>query len=183
MNRAIIVSQPSESTDLIEQTVKNSGFGTLIVSAGNEARQIIKSDSYLDLIIINTPLSDEFGHELAETASYETSADVILICTGDIAAELENRLSEFGITVLIKPVSRDMIIRNINQRHFPEIRECSEIMNRIDNMRLINRAKSILMKYLKFTEPQAHRYIEKQAMNNRCTRRESAEKIIKTYEK
>ena len=39
------------------------------------------------------------------------------------------------------------------------------------------------MKYLKFTEPQAHRYIEKQAMNNRQTRREAAQKIIDTYEK
>ena len=183
MNKAIIVSQPSESVDLIEQTLKNSGFSTMIVSAGNEARQIIKNNSYLSLIIINTPLSDEFGQELAETASYETSADVILICTGDISAELENKFSEFGITVLTKPISRDMIIQNINQRNFSEIKESSEIMNQIDNMRLINRAKSVLMKYLKFTEPQAHRYIEKQAMNNQCTRRESAEKIIKTYEK
>lgn len=183
MNRAIIVSQSSESIDLTEQTVRNSGFSTSIVSSGNEARKIIKSNSALDLIIINTPLPDEFGHELAETASEETSASVIIICTSDIAIELENRLSEFGVTVLTKPVSRDMIIQNINQKHFPEIRECSEIMNRIDNMRLINRAKSVLMKYLKFTEPQAHRYIEKQAMNNRCTRREAAEKVIKTYEK
>ena len=50
-------------------------------------------------------------------------------------------------------------------------------------MRLINRAKCTLIEYLKFTEPQAHRYIEKQAMNNRQTRREVAEKILKTYKK
>lgn len=183
MNRAIIVSRLSESTALIESTLKNSGFTAYIVSSGNETRRIIKHSSAPDLIIINTPLPDEFGHELAETAAEETSADIILICSGDIVSELENRFSEFNITVLARPVSRDMIIRNINSRHFPEVKECSEIMNRIDNIRLINRAKSVLIKYLKFTEPQAHRYIEKQAMNNRCTRREAAEKIIKTYEK
>ena len=62
-------------------------------------------------------------------------------------------------------------------------KENPELMTRIDEMRLINRAKSTLMKYLKFTEPQAHRYIEKQAMNTRQTRREVAMRILATYER
>ena len=49
-------------------------------------------------------------------------------------------------------------------------------------MRTINRAKTTLMKYLKFTEPQAHKYIEKQAMNNRQTRLEVAVRILAQYE-
>lgn len=48
--------------------------------------------------------------------------------------------------------------------------------------RLIERAKEVLMEYLKMTEAQAHRYIEKQAMDMRITRREVAESILKTYE-
>ena len=63
------------------------------------------------------------------------------------------------------------------------LKESPEVLGRIEEIRVINRAKSALMKYLKFTEPQAHRYIEKQAMNNRQTRREVAEHIIEQYEK
>ena len=63
------------------------------------------------------------------------------------------------------------------------LKEAPEIMGRIEEIRTISRAKTVLMKYLKFTEPQAHRYIEKQAMNNRQTRREVAEHIIQQYEK
>lgn len=183
MNKAIIVSLQCETVDLIETTAKNAGFLITVVSGGNETRRLIRNNYNPDLIIINTPLSDEFGQELAEDCAVEISVPIILICSGDIADELTDRLADFGITVLSKPISREMLTENISHGSFAEIKESSEVLNRIDDIRLINRAKSVLMKYLKFTEPQAHRYIEKQAMNNRCTRRESAEKIINTYEK
>lgn len=48
--------------------------------------------------------------------------------------------------------------------------------------RLIDRAKRTLMRYLGFTEPQAHRYIEKHAMDLRVTRAEVARGILKIYE-
>lgn len=181
MSKAIIISLPCETADLIELTAKNAGFSTTVVSGGSETRRIIRNNYNPDLIIINTPLSDGFGQELAEDCAVEVSAPVILICSGDIAGELVDRMADYGITVLTRPISREILAEYINQGN--EIRESSEVLSRIDDIRIISRAKSVLMKYLKFTEPQAHRYIEKQAMNNRCTRRQAAEKIINTYEK
>ena len=49
-------------------------------------------------------------------------------------------------------------------------------------MKLINRAKFMLMQYLGFDENQAHKYLEKQAMDKRITRLEVAIEIIKIYE-
>ena len=190
MNRAIIVSQPSDTASLIEQTVRSEGFGrTSSVSSGGEARRMIKSESESDLIIINAPLTDEFGQELAETAAEETSAGIILVCPGDVAEDVADRLSSAGISVIPRPVSRQLLARTIRlvsanrTRMLGLTKENPELMTRIDEMRLINRAKSTLMKYLKFTEPQAHRYIEKQAMNTRQTRREVAMRILATYER
>lgn len=180
MNTAIIVSGSCETAELIESTVKNAGFSTFVIRNGNEARRIINNYTP-DLIIINTPLSDEFGQELA--GDFSGTAQVILICSGDFADELTDKLHDYNITVLSRPLSRETLSSHINDGNFSEIKESSEVLSRIDNIRIINRAKSLLMKYLKFTEPQAHRYIEKQAMNNRCTRREAAEKIINTYGK
>ena len=53
---------------------------------------------------------------------------------------------------------------------------------KISEIRLIDRAKCILIQYLNMSEPQAHRYIEKQAMDLRVTKKEIAENILKTYE-
>ena len=49
-------------------------------------------------------------------------------------------------------------------------------------MKIVNRAKSMLMQYLNLTEEQAHRHIQKQAMDLRKTQRTVAEDILKTYQ-
>ena len=55
------------------------------------------------------------------------------------------------------------------------------IEEKMEEIRLVNRAKWLLISELKMDEPDAHRYIEKQAMDRCVTRREVAEEIIKTY--
>ena len=52
---------------------------------------------------------------------------------------------------------------------------------KMQEIRLVNRAKWLLISELKMEEPQAHRYIEKQAMDRCITRKEVAEEIINTY--
>ena len=52
---------------------------------------------------------------------------------------------------------------------------------KMEEIRLVNRAKWLLISELKMTEPNAHRYIEKQAMDRCISRRQVAEEIIKTY--
>lgn len=189
MNRAIIVTPPSETARTIEQLLRNEGFSSVnVVNSGSEVRRMIKNGAEVDLIIINAPLSDEFGNDLAETVAEELSAAVIMICSGDIAAELESSFSDHGIAMISKPISGEAFSRclseiELSNGNFCDVKESAEILSRTDDIRLINRAKSALMKYLKFTEPQAHRYLEKHAMNNRCTRREAAIHIINAYEK
>ena len=48
-------------------------------------------------------------------------------------------------------------------------------------IRLVNKAKWLLISELSMSEPDAHRYIEKQAMNRCIAKRTIAEEIIKTY--
>ena len=61
-------------------------------------------------------------------------------------------------------------------------KEHGRLQQKIEEMRLVDRAKCTLVQYLGLTEPQAHRYLEKQAMDMRMTRREVAEEILRTYE-
>jgi response regulator NasT len=51
----------------------------------------------------------------------------------------------------------------------------------MEEIRIVNRAKWLLISELKMTEPQAHRYIEKQAMDRCVPRRTVAEEIIRIY--
>lgn len=183
MKKAIIVSVADHTADMIYHTLRNNGYDNIsVISVGNEVRRSLLN-AIPDIIIINTPLYGEMGTELAETAAKDTDAVVILLCGRDIADELADRLSPYNILVLSKPLNHRILSDGIKLLRadtvpFSDIRESEEVMRRISNIRIINRAKSMLMKYLGFTEPQAHRYLEKQAMNSRCTRYEAAKKII-----
>ena len=53
---------------------------------------------------------------------------------------------------------------------------------KLDDTKLVARAKLLLMTRLNMSETQAHRYIEKTAMDSGSKKRDIAERIIRTYE-
>ena len=57
----------------------------------------------------------------------------------------------------------------------------ASLEEKMEDIRIINHAKWLLIDQLKMTEAQAHRYIEKQAMDRCVSRREIAENILSTY--
>ena len=190
MNRAIIVSSSADTAAFIGELLEAEGYGMIAVaSSGSEARRLVVSDTEPELVVINTPLPDEFGQELAVMIAENTSAGIILICRNDIADDIGEKVSDSGICVIPEPLNRQLLSRSVKlvtatrSRMMGLKKENADLLTKIDEMRLINRAKCTLMQYLKFTEPQAHKYIEKQAMNTRQTRREVAMRILATYER
>jgi two-component system, response regulator PdtaR len=61
-------------------------------------------------------------------------------------------------------------------------KENIELRQKIEDIRIIDRAKFVLISRLNLSEEEAHRAIEKQAMNMRTSRRIIAEDILKTHE-
>jgi response regulator NasT len=51
----------------------------------------------------------------------------------------------------------------------------------MEEIRIVNRAKWILINELSMSEPEAHRYIEKQAMDRCISKGQIAKEIINTY--
>ena len=56
------------------------------------------------------------------------------------------------------------------------------VEKKIEELRIVNRAKWLLIERLHMTEEDAHGYIRRQAMDNRITQREAAEDILRTYQ-
>lgn len=180
MKRAIIVSSSEESASEIEQFLRTSGFDRIsIISSGSEARRLLRTAPGISLAVVDTPLSDEFGQELSAMIAGEYQINVILICADTAGFSGGN-----GIFAVSRPFSREIfaeITQLISDSSVKLERESADILLKTEEIRLINRAKTVLMKYLNFTEPQAHRYIEKQSMNSRCSRRETALRILADY--
>lgn len=188
MSNTLIISSSAEKTAELEQLLKGECSGKILYfSSGSEVRRYMQTEADIELAVVSSPLSDEFGHDLALLLS-ETANGVILICSGDISDEIAQYTDDSGIYVIPRPLSHEIFSDTVNEiisadgNASGNKKESAEILSKIEEIRLINRAKATLMKYLKFTEPQAHRYIEKQAMNSRRTRREMALHILSSYD-
>lgn len=184
MDRVLIVSGSEKSMQTIAQFLNAYGYDSMTCAvSGSEARRLVQTVDYA-MIVIHTPLTDEFGHELAIALAEKTSAGILLLCKADIADDVADSVSDYGVCVIARPISRALLHQSIRlleatrSRVLSLKRENARLMTRIDEMRLIGRAKCALMEHMQLSEPEAHRYIEKQAMDTRATRKEVARQIL-----
>lgn len=59
-------------------------------------------------------------------------------------------------------------------------KKASTVEEKMEEIRLVNRAKWVLIETHHMSEPDAHRYIEKQAMDRCTSRKEIAQEILQT---
>ena len=79
MGRALIVSAGASSNEYISARLAELGYTrpTIIPSGAEARRRMLESD--FELIVVNAPLPDEFGHELCSSAVEKTDAGVVLL--------------------------------------------------------------------------------------------------------
>lgn len=189
MDSVLILSNTNTTLGIISDLLNSQPFSR-IVTAQNcaEARRDLISDQF-DLIIVDSPLPDEFGDDFSLYAAEQTDAGIILIVNNDKVYDISPDIEDSGVFVLPKPVTPEFFYQAVKlliaSRKRVQVLENENVklQKKIDEIRLIDRAKCILIQYLQMTEPQAHKYIEKQAMNLRQSRLQTAESILKTYER
>ena len=187
MGRALIVSAGASSNEYISARLAELGYPRpLIVPSGAEARRrMLESD--FELIVVNAPLPDEFGHELCADAVEKTDAGVLLLAKAAAADQLLGTMSDAGVLLLSKPFSNTLFLQAIhiaaasNHRLLRLRQENAKMQEKIAQVRLVSRAKCCLIAREGMTETDAHRLIEKQAMDRCVSRREIAENILSTY--
>lgn len=144
--------------------------------------------SKFDSVIISTPLSDEFGLDLVADISKDTKNGIVVLAKREIAEEVQKKIRFTGAFVLPRPFNKALLIQTIKLTEIAHMgmakleEENRQLTQQLSDMKIVNRAKSMLMQYLNLTEDQAHRHIQKQAMDLRKTQRAVAEDILKTYQ-
>ncbi len=186
-NILLVIGSKKNKTGLLH-LLSDSGFSHVTaVSDGEEARIQIAQQEF-GLVIINAPLPNELGHELALSIAASTLASVIIMVKAEIAASVSAKVCSKGIIVLSKPLQKSIFQQAVqmalcsNQKAVQLQQENKKLQNTIAELKLIDRAKCVLIQYLKLTEQQAHHYIEKQAMDLRCKKIQVAETILTMYE-
>lgn len=183
----LIVSASSAFNDSIIDLLPESTYAPITFAKSvNEARRNISERSY-DIIIINTPLPDDYGVKLAIDFSSNRTSVVLLFVRNDMYTSVYEKVLDYGILTLRKPIPTQIMAQALDWLKATRERLRSmetktlSLQEKMEEIKVINRAKWALINSLGMTETEAHRYIEKQAMDRCVSRREIAEKIIQTY--
>ncbi len=185
-NSVLIVSDSDKVTDYLRRLLPAGQYTVTVVSNAGEAKRLFINEHY-DIAVINTPLPDEFGTQLALECSQRQTMGIILLTKSisyeQVCCEMESR----GIITIQKPTSAAVIMQAFHllaaaQAKIKQMEEKTrKLEQQLDEMRLLSRAKLLLIQTMDMNEAEAHRYIEKQAMDACCKKRDIAENIIRIY--
>ncbi len=183
----LLVSASEKFNTAIASLIPESDYWpvTIVSNVGSARRKLLESN--YDFVLINTPLPDDFGYRFAIHTIHDSTRQVLLFVKSELYDNIFAKVRDYGILTLSKPTSLQMIAQTLglmqatSERLRGFAQKSESLEERMNEIRLINHAKWLLIEYLKMTETEAHHYIEKQAMDLRISKRDVASNIIKTY--
>ncbi|MFR0941496.1 MAG: ANTAR domain-containing response regulator [Butyricicoccus sp.] len=119
---------------------------------------------------------------MAQQAANDTLSGVILLAKAEIADSVAEKVEDDGVFVVPKPLSRVLFMQALRMTRAARSRltglqsENRRLQKRIEDIRQV--VRQVLIECCGMTEPEAHSYIEQQAMNQRRSKRDIAEDII-----
>lgn len=152
----------------------------------SSAKRMTAQRSY-DFVLINSPLPDDVGIRFAIDTAHLTSSAVLFFVRSEMHDEIYSEVAEHGVFTLAKPTSRAMLaialswLASAREGLRKVEKKTISVEEKMAEIRIVNKAKWLLIEELGMDEPTAHRYIEKSAMDRCVSKREVAEGIIKTY--
>lgn len=189
VKRRIVVAEDESliRMDIVE-SLKERGFD-VVGEAGNglEAIELAKQ-LRPDLMVMDIKMPDLDGLSAAEQIA-DLRIPVVFL-TAFNQEELVARASEVGaMAFLVKPFAPDDLFPAIEvalSRHqqLQQLEnEVSDLTERLETRKLVERAKGVLGVQMGLTEPEAFRWIQKAAMDRRIGMADVAKTILEQLEK
>ena len=183
----LIVSATDSFTSAFADLLPEARYSPVdTVTSVSVAKRVLAEKTF-DFVIVNAPLPNDAGTRFAiDTCTTKQSA-VLLLVKNDIHAGIHDRVAKYGVFTLPKPISKVTMTHALNwlesarERLRQFEKKSISIEDKMAEIRLVNKAKWLLISELHMSEPDAHRYVEKQAMDRCVSRKCIAEEIIKTY--
>jgi response regulator NasT len=187
MKTVLVVSATEKSRSYFLEFLHDCRYSDVSLAArAAEAAARMDAREY-DLCIINAPMPDADGVDLALRAVRKGNSQGLLIVAEERAESARAAVEPAGVFLIAKPLRRGALRNAVHSmvvahNRMSAMREQNvTLKQKLEDTKHISRAKSILISGLKMSEPQAHRFIEKQAMERRITKGEVARRVISTY--
>lgn len=183
----LVVSASEKINAALSEQFSVPAFSPVQVVAGVSIAKRALAEREFDFVIVNSPLPDDPGIRFSIDAANTSGAVVLFLARAEQYDDAYEKLAANGVFLLQKPIAKSVLqiasewlisAREGLRKHQKKTLSIEEKMNEI---RLVNRAKWLLISELKMTESDAHHYIEKQAMDRCVPKSLIAEEIMKLY--
>ena len=169
--------------DLAEMLTEE-GYEVVGQAGDGETAVDLTTELQPDLVVMDVKMPKLDGISAAEKIATARIAPVVML-TAFSQRELVDRASQAGaMAYVVKPFGKADLIPAIEvaRARFAEIQaveaEVSDLNERLESRKAVDRAKGLLQAGLGLSEPEAFRWIQKTAMDLRKSMREVAEGVI-----
>ena len=179
----LVVTKDSKLSSIVSTMLVQPLFETEVLSDFNEARRRTSERVY-NIILVD--YADGEGSDFAIDAS-EGLSTILLLTPPQLFEEVSYRVEGYGIISITNPFDQfyfyNMIKAAIAVQYKVQVlsSQTTKLKVKMEEIKQVNRAKMLLMQNMSMTEQEAHRYIEKQAMDRSMKRTAVAEEVIKAY--
>lgn len=183
----LVVSSSEKFNHEISQMLKASLYAPVSFADSISAARRLYAQKAYDFIVINSPLPDDLGSSFAIDCSDKAFTLVLQLIKSDFYDDVCDKVSPYGVFTLPKPVTKQSMLNVLSWMRTAKIRllkvekKAASVEDKMQEIRLVNKAKWLLISKENMDEAVAHRTIEKAAMDRCVAKRLIAEEIIRKY--
>jgi AmiR/NasT family two-component response regulator len=185
LNHRVLIAEDEALIRLdLAEMLREEGY-QVIAEAGDGASAIeLARDLRPNLVIMDIKMPKVDGISAAAVIVEERIAPVVMLTAFSQRDLIEQARDAGAMAYLVKPFARHELVPAIelSVSRFAEMRalegEVAELTDRLEARKVIDRAKGLLMTNNGMTEPQAFRWIQRTAMDRRCTMRAVSDAIV-----
>ena len=171
--------------DLVEM-LREEGYDVVGEAGDGQAAVDLAVELKPDLVIMDVKMPRRDGIDAASEIAAKRIAPVVIL-TAFSQRELVERARDAGaMAYLVKPFSSADLVPAVElaASRFKEVtaleREISDLSERLETRKIVERAKGVLMEKQSLTEPEAFKWIQRAAMDRRSTMKAVAQVVLET---
>lgn len=182
----LLVSASETFNETLLTLLHEYGCGSVQTAANISAGKRAIAERSFDFVIVNAPLPDDMGVRFAIDVCTSGSSVALLLVRSDLHDEIRGKVTAHGVFTLAKPIAKPLLrtalgwMASTRERLRRAEKKTLSIEEKMVEIRLVNRAKWALIEKENMSEAEAHRFIEKLAMDRCVPRRAIAEEILKS---
>ena len=168
----------------LREMLLEEGYEVVGEAADGEQAVALATELIPDLVICDVKMPKMDGITAAAQIASKRIAPVVILTAFSQRDLIERARDAGAMAYLVKPFQKRDLFPAIEMAtsRFAEIRalesEVTNLRERLEARKLIERAKGVLMSEHRMSEPEAFRWIQRAAMDNRTSMRAVAELVL-----